>query len=185
MISSGTADRQSIRNRRHYMTGSHGYLKGFVSVAALLVLLAGCASGPDVAEGTIVVEAEDASYSGDIEVNGDPDDGTAQPIPGASGEMLYLKSAGEIEFTFDVPIAGDYLIKLVYAVPASYGDKSQDVLVNGELVGSLQFPATGEPASWEEKWVGVFSLQPGQTTLTVVKNRGYTWFDFASIELVE
>ena len=167
------------------MTTSKRLSTGLAAAAVLLALIVGCASGPDVAEGTIVVEAEDAEYSGDIDVNGAPDDGVAQPITGASGDMLYLQSEGEIVFTFDVPVAGDYLIKVIYAVPASYGDKRQDVLVNGELVGNLVFPATGEPSSWEEKWVGVFSLVPGQFTLTIVKSWGYTWFDFASIELVE
>jgi hypothetical protein len=172
-------------NRRNRMTTWHSVLKELAALSILIALLTGCASDGGVTDGPIIVEAEDAIYAGDFVINGEPDDGTATPIPGAQGDMLYLRSEGEIEFVFDVPVAGDYLIKLVYAVPASYGGKKQDVYVNGELVGNLDFPATGEPAEWTEKWVGIFSLETGEFTLTVAKSWGYTWYDYASIELVE
>ena len=118
-------------------------------------------------------------------MNGEPDDGVAGPVAAPQGDMLYLRSEGEIPFVFDVPVAGDYLIKVIYAVPDSYGRKNQDVYVNNEMVGNLEFPATGEPAEWAEKWVGIFTLEPGEVTVTVVKSWGYTWFDYGSIELVE
>jgi hypothetical protein len=167
------------------MTTSRSIRTGVIAIALFIALLTGCASDAGVTEGPIVVQAEDADYSGEFVVNGDPDDGIAQPIPGAQGDMIYMLSEGEITFVFDVPVAGDYLIKVVYAVPASYGGKKQDVYVNDELVGNLDFPATGEPAEWAEKWVGIFTLEPGEFTITIVKSWGYTWFDYASIELVE
>ena len=167
------------------MKGWNGVLKGAAALAALALLLTGCASGSGVEDGPIVVQAEDTAYSGDIVVNGEPDDGVAGPVAAPQGDMLYLRSEGEIPFVFDVPVAGDYLIKVIYAVPDSYGRKNQDVYVNNEMVGNLEFPATGEPAEWAEKWVGIFTLEPGEVTVTVVKSWGYTWFDYGSIELVE
>jgi hypothetical protein len=167
------------------MNSSKSILKALAALTVVLMVLAGCTSTPSAPAGPIVVEAEATAYTGDIVVNGDPDDGTAQPITGASGDMLYLRSEGEIPFVFDVPAAGEYLIKIIYAVPNSYGAKNQDVYVNGELVGNLEFPATGEPAEFAEKWVGIVALEPGETTVTIVKSWGYTWFDYASIEIAE
>ena len=125
-----------------------------LGIAAIVALLAGCAT-TQTAEGPLLVEAEATAFEGNIVVNGMPD-GEA-PMAEGSGDVLYMQDSGAIPFVFDIPAAGEYLVKIYYAIPASYGDKMNHIEVNGEYIEEASFPQTN--SEFEAKWVGILTLQ--------------------------
>jgi len=142
----------------------------------------GCASAPadEAAAEVIMLEVEDAVLEGNLVKNQGPDNADKDgSIAEASGDMFYMQDTGQIDFTFDVPTGGDYLVKVYYALPDSYGEKKQFVHVNGEDIGELPFPPTG--GDWVAKWIQV-ELKDGENTLSIVKSWGYTWFDYITVE---
>lgn len=128
----------------------------------------------------IMVEFESGEVEGNIVMNVGPDnpdkDGELQP---ASGDMFYMKDSGSLTVTFDVPAAGDYIVKIFYALPDSYGNKENNVKINSEDLGALPFPIT--QGKWAAKWIQA-TLKEGTNTISVSHNWGYTWFDYLTVE---
>ncbi len=154
-----------------------------VLVMVVGVLMVGCASSPKssagASAGPIKVEFESGVVEGNIVMNAGPDkaaDGELQP---ASGDMFYMKDSGSLTVEFDLPSAGDYIVKIYFAIPDSYAGKENNVIINGEDLGPLGFPIT--QGKWAAKWIQA-SLKEGKNTLTVAHNWGYTWYDYVSVE---
>lgn len=155
----------------------------------LLALLAGfmvfsCATSPEAGKEELVhYEAEDAVIEGNIVINVAPDnpdkDGS---IAEASGDFLYMQDSGSITWTLEMESAGDYLVKIYYAIPFSYGDKKNHVAVNGTALGEQPFAATG--GIWAEKLIPC-TLNAGTNTISVSHSWGYTWFDYLTVESME
>lgn len=69
--------------------------------------------------------------------------------------------------------AGLYQLSVGYAAP--YGDKYNDIYVNGVYAGSMSFP---EGKSFREDVFGKVSLKQGENTVKVLKNWGYFELDY-------
>jgi hypothetical protein len=150
----------------------------FSAVALLLVL--GMVTGCGPAK-PIKIEVEKALIDGNIAKNEGPDDKKSTLAKDASGDIFYLKDSGTITFNFKTSADGQYVIKVYYALPTGYGDKEQNVIVNGVDLGSQKFTVTGEPAAVKAKSI-LTKLKKGDNTVVISKNWGYTWFDYITIE---
>lgn len=154
-----------------------------VLVIIVGILMVGCTSTPKSSGSAgvepIKVEFESGVIEGNIVMNVGPDkaaDGELQP---ASGDMFYMKDSGSLTVEFNLPSAGDYIVKIFFALPDSYGGKENNVIINGEDLGPLGFPIT--QGKWAAKWIQA-SLKEGKNTLSVSHNWGYTWFDYVTVE---
>lgn len=158
---------------------------GVFSVLALAFLIAtGCATTDSAQEtaapaGPEKVEFENGTIEGNIIVNSQPDNEADGKIEEASGDSLYMTDSGKIEVSVTAPQAGDYVVKIYYALPTSYGDKENNVMVNENDLGPQKFPATG--GKWTAKWIQA-TLNEGANTISISHNWGYTWFDYLTIE---
>lgn len=150
-----------------------------VALSIIALIATGCASAP-TEPGEIRYEAEDAVIEGNIVRNAGPDnpenDGV---IAEASGDFFYMQDSGSITWTVNAPSAGEYVVKIYYAIPTSYGDKMNHVAVNGTAIGEESFPATA--GEWTAKWIQA-TLNEGENTISVSHSWGYTWFDYLTIE---
>ncbi|KGE71451.1 CBM35 domain-containing protein [Spirochaeta lutea] len=157
----------------------------FAIIFFLSIIATGCVTaqkneqGSDGGDTPARIEFEQGIIEGNILVNSQPDneaDGTIEP---ASGDSLYMTDSGTITVTANVPAAGDYVVKIYYALPTSYGDKENNVMVNDTDLGPQKFPATG--GKWTAKWIQA-TLQEGDNTISISHNWGYTWFDYLTVE---
>ncbi len=101
---------------------------------------------PEVADPepiSLTLEAEDATLSGAK---------TATNHPGFSGSGFvdYVNASGDyVEWTVDVPTAGDYKLAFTYAL--SQGNRPLAISVNGTVVAAaLSFPGTGGWSTWQD-----------------------------------
>lgn len=118
------------------------------------------------------LEAEDAMLNG-LQV------ATSRQGYSGSGYVTGMDNAGEsIIFEVDLTEAGFYNCGITYNGP--YGDKKQDVFVNGMLFSDVDFPATD---SYAEVEVGVFTLHAGLNTVEI--RASWSWTDFDKITLTQ
>lgn len=92
---------------------------------------------------SLTLEAEEATLSGVK---------TATSHPGFSGTGFvdYVNASGDyVEWTVDVPTAGDYALAFTYAL--SQGNRPLTISVNGTVVANaLAFPGTGGWSTWDD-----------------------------------
>ncbi len=91
-----------------------------------------------------IYEAEDAAFSGAVIDN-------KHPGYSGTGFVDYNPNApgGWIEWTVNVPAAGEYTIEFRYASGAAE-DRPADILVNGAVaIPQLSFPSTGDFTAWK------------------------------------
>ena len=102
----------------------------------------------DPAPVSLTLEAEDAALSG-------AKIATNHPGFSGSGFVDYVNASGDyVEWTVDVPIAGDYALAFTYAL--GQGNRPLAISVNGTVVASaLAFPGTGGWSTWNETEVTV------------------------------
>jgi mannan endo-1,4-beta-mannosidase len=103
----------------------------------------------------------------------------ASSIAGFSGsgyiEGSSLDATGDaFKVTINVS-GGTYPLNIRYN--GRFGEKYQDVYVNGNYLGSIQFPASG---SWATKTISNVNLTAGNNTVEIRK--GWGWMDFDYIE---
>ena len=82
----------------------------------------------------------------------------------------------KVTMTADIATAGVYNLYIRYASPS--GEKYNFVYVNGENIGSVQFPLS---AVFVEKLVGKIYLKKDANTIAIVKEWGY--FDLDNVRL--
>ncbi len=159
-----------------------------IAIQLLSLLMAGCMSTSDqmskkeMEADKLKVELENGVIEGNIVANVLPDKDKDGVIPPSSGDMLYMQDSGSISVKFMVPEEGDYIVKIYYAIPASFGDKANNVEINGVDLGELPFPQT--QCKWASKWIQA-PLVKGENTLSILHNWGYTWFDYLTVEKID
>ena len=154
---------------------------GFLTLILFGAILAtGCVTVDGGGDGMVKVEFEAGEWEGNIVMNAQPDNPENDgEIGAASGDFFYMQDSGLMTVSFEVPEAGDYVVKIYYAIPTSYGDKQNNVFINGEDIGAQAFAQTG--GEWTAKWIQA-TLQAGQNSVGVGHNWGYTWFDYVTVE---
>ena len=92
---------------------------------------------------SLTLEAEAATLSGAKVA-------TSHPGFGGTGFVDYVNASGDyVEWTVDVPTAGDYSLAFTYAL--SQGNRPLAISVNGTVVANaLAFPGTGGWSTWSE-----------------------------------
>ena len=118
-------------------------------------------------------EFESGKLTGDAEVK--TDDGNA-----SGGSYVFLKTGGdEISLTVPSEKTGMYTVKVSYSAP--YGDKIQNLYVNGVDQGQCSFASTAEGV-WKELDLGTVKLTAGDNTIAIKGSWGWTNFDYLTVE---
>ncbi len=122
---------------------------------------------------TAKYEFESGKLTGDAEVK--TDDGNA-----SGGSYVFLKTGGdEISLTVPSEKTGMYTVKVSYSAP--YGDKIQNLYVNGVDQGQCSFASTAEGV-WKELDLGTVKLTAGDNTIAIKGSWGWTNFDYLTVE---
>ena len=96
-------------------------------------------------------------------------------------------TSANVTFTMDAPQAGTYLLSVNYANGITGNDALDDVFVNGNNVGQLDMPYTGnftaaaDPRTTEQTATMQVPLNTGLNTVRLQKNTQYAELDFATI----
>ena len=122
---------------------------------------------------TAKYEFESGKLTGDAEVK--TDDSNA-----SGGSYVFLKTGGdEISLTVPSEKTGMYTVKVSYSAP--YGDKIQNLYVNGVDQGQCSFASTAEGV-WKELDLGTVKLTAGDNTIAIKGSWGWTNFDYLTVE---
>lgn len=113
-------------------------------------------------------EAEDATLSGGATI--------ANSLSGFSGTGYVDQKEGDIVFKVTMPETGKYKINIRYA--SIYGDKINDLEVNGQKISSVSFAGS---QTWLTTSVNKVSLNSGENSVAVRKNWGYIYVDYIEI----
>jgi len=120
------------------------------------------------------VEAESGTRGGGLKI------ATANAGYSGSGYVTNMINAVDI-LTIPVTVssAGNY--KLVIRYNGPYGNKDQNVYVNGSFLSTLHFPAT---TGYTDLTAGSLTLKAGANTIAIYSSWGYTDFDKISLYTV-
>lgn len=116
-------------------------------------------------------EFEDGTIEGKCEVQ---DDSAA-----SGGKMMFLET-GNISVDVTIDKTDMYELKLCYSAP--YGDKIQDLYINGVNQGQVSFSSCDE---YREISAGAVKLNEGTNTITIKNSWGWTNFDYLTISTAE
>ena len=98
----------------------------------------------------------------------------------SGGKYVFLENGGdEISVTVPTEKTGMYTIKVAYSAP--YGNKIQNLYVNGVDQGQCSFSPTKE-GEWKELDLGSVKLDAGDNTISIVGSWGWTNFDYITVE---
>jgi hypothetical protein len=90
-------------------------------------------------------------------------------------------SGSAIIFTFNCPNEGNYLVTVHYYIPLTgFGDKTNDLYVNGTLVASTVYTPNG---AWTDMEVGRALLGQGENTIEIRHNWGWMGVDYIELPL--
>lgn len=99
-------------------------------------------------------------------------------IPGFSGAgYVVFEETGEVAVTVTMDTAGQYVLVLGYR--SVFGEKTQDLHINGAFVESIVFPQSDTFTTLE---AGQISLNAGSNTISIVKNWGYMDLDYFLVQ---
>ena len=113
------------------------------------------------------------------EVNG-PTFSTSYPGYSGTGSMYFNGTGGTgINFTVTCSKAGNYPLTIRYLIPSGWGDKQNDVLVNGSLIWSPNFTNTN--STWASFAFGNISLNAGSNIVRIQHNWGWFYVDYIEI----
>lgn len=114
----------------------------------------------------VVLEAEDATLTGNTRVAHENPDGT-----GRAWVTGFTRPGDAIDFTVNIPATGDYLLELTYAAD---GDKHVPVYTGDNLLGSRRLPKT---TGFESRPYGRVPFTAGDNRLRIGTDWGYTDID--------
>ena len=89
---------------------------------------------------------------------------------------VVFADTGSVSITVEIQAAGVYPLTLGYR--AAFGEKNQDLYVNGTLIKEVTFPETMDFTSID---VGTITLVSGENTIEIRKSFGYMDLDYFSI----
>jgi hypothetical protein len=125
---------------------------------------------PPAASPEIVLQAEEGTLTG-TEI------ATTRPGFTGTGYVTGFDASGDkLTLVANAPTAGDYQLSVSYASP--YGDKTNDIYVNGVLLVRQVFTQTNDFQNLE---IGTVSLAAGPNTIEIRHNWGY--FDVDKLKL--
>ncbi|KAF0094689.1 MAG: glycoside hydrolase family 5 [Puniceicoccaceae bacterium 5H] len=113
-------------------------------------------------------QAEYANLSGDTSVQSDSN--------AAGGQYVSLTNSGTLTWDVTVASSGNYTLGFGFSAP--YGDKTQNLSVNGSAQGSLTFNQT---SSWSEVDRSVY-LNAGSNTVQISAGWGWMNFDYVRVK---
>ena len=134
--------------------------------------------------GSFLVSAEETKYEFENGTLTDcviPEAGSERYQEGASGDkFVFIANGGEIA-TVTVPVdtAGMYEVILCYSAP--YGDKIQNLIVNGVDQGQVSCSETGS-GEWVELSLGNIKLNAGNNEIGIKSSWGWTNLDYIKIK---
>ncbi len=153
------------------------FKKAGSAVMAAAIILNTSAFGSFVSAEETKYEFEDGTITGSDSV-------IETTESGYSGDgYVYLKSAGDtITVEVEVPETGMYDLYLSYYLPASSGNKTQYISINGVKQGELAMSAN---AGFTETDFGAYKFEAGTNTITIESFWGWTMFDYAKVSAAE
>ncbi len=121
---------------------------------------------------TVKYEFEEGTFTG---TGGIKEDSSA-----SGGSYYYLESNSDTcSLTVNVPSTGMY--KIVICYNAAFGEKIQNLYVNGVDQGQLSFTAK----DWTELDAGAVKLNAGENTIMIKSSWGWTNFDYLTVSPAE
>jgi hypothetical protein len=121
---------------------------------------------------TTTVEAESGTLTGTTVLT------TRAGFTGTGYVSGFDADGDKVSVTINVASAGNYTLKIKYAIESGYGAKTNDVYVNGVKFMEQIFP---ESNAFAEIEIGQVALASGNNTIEVRKNWGY--FDVDNISV--
>ncbi|MEH6406398.1 MAG: CBM35 domain-containing protein [Leeuwenhoekiella sp.] len=122
-----------------------------------------------ISSGQTKIEAEDGTVT---------DATVSTAVTGFSGTgYVVFQATGNISISVDRETAGLYFLTLGYR--AEYGEKTQDLYVNGAMIQGIIFP---ESATFTTLDVGQINLDAGTNTIEIRASWGYMDIDYFSID---
>lgn len=92
----------------------------------------------------------------------------------------FTQSGDKLTLEIDISSEGNYVIKIGYSSP--YGDKTNDIYLDGQLIASQVFPKN---ANWASLILdGTKNIKAGKHSLEVRHNWGYMEFDYFSFSKI-
>ena len=108
--------------------------------------------------------------------SGDKDN---KSVKGMSGKLVFLQDGGETaSVTVTAPSTGMYSFTL--GVYAPYGDKIQNLLINGVDQGQISF--IEDKTGVQDIELGSFKLNEGENTVTVKSSWGWSYLDYLTVK---
>lgn len=141
--------------------GYRNLLIGLLTIVVSLYAMNGAAQKVEAESGTLTgtnVASTRAGFSGTGYVTGFDNENDA------------------VTMKVTISKAGLYELSVGYAAP--YGDKYNDIYINGDYAGSMSFP---EKKSFTEDVFGKVNLNQGENTVKVLKSWGYFELDYISL----
>ncbi|MEX0779816.1 MAG: CBM35 domain-containing protein [Balneolales bacterium] len=114
-------------------------------------------------------EAQDADLTGSLTVNSSSE--------ASGGQYVEMIEDGALTWS-DIEIleSGEFTLRIGYNLP--YGEKTQNLHVNNELIGEVTFPEPTKTWQYVEQNI---TLESGTNSLQIDHSWGWMWFDYIEI----
>ncbi len=145
-----------------------------MAFATAVTALSAMPSSMAFADSTTKYEFEDGTHTNSVV----PDSSSNRWVDGASNDaFVFLENGGEVaSVNVTVETTGMYDVYLCYSAP--YGEKVQNLLVNGVDQGQISF--TSE--TWTEVNLGSVKLNAGENEISIKSSWGWSNLDYIRIE---
>ena len=121
-------------------------------------------------------------YEAETAVSDGPTLSTSFPGYSGTGSRYFNSSEGTgITFTVDSTRAGSFPLTIRYLIQATWGPKTNRVIVNGQEVWAPAFPNTN--STWQDFDFGNITLNAGSNTVRIQHWWGWFYVDYIEIEL--
>ncbi len=151
--------------------------KAMALAVATACMTSGIVIGNMVSAADQVYEFEDGEMSASGRAFDGDKDGNS--VAGASGKLVFLQNGGEtVSITVTAPSTGMYSFTM--GVYAPYGDKIQNLLINGVDQGQISF--LNDESGVKEVELGSYKLNEGENTVTIKSSWGWSYIDYLKVK---